>query len=47
MAKAIIPEGESYQNLESLQKELELVQAESRVSNSIFEDGDNGRIVPL
>jgi hypothetical protein len=39
LAKAIIPEAESYSKLESLQKELDLLQAESRINNSIFEDG--------
>lgn len=47
VVKAVIPEGEGYENLESLSKELALLEAESKVSNSVFESGEAGRIVPL
>lgn len=47
-AKVLIPSTESYDNMGLLEKQLEALQAESRIDNSIFQDSDeNGRIVAL
>ena len=47
LAKVIIPAAEAYDNMELLDKELEILEAESRINNSLFQDPECGKIVAL
>lgn len=46
-AKVAIPSGQSYQKMDVLERELEILEAESRINNSIFQDPECAKIVAL
>ena len=46
-AKANIPYAENYNSMESLQKELDILEFESRINNSVFEDPECAKITAV
>lgn len=46
-AKVITPAAEAYDNMDVLQRQLEILEAESRINTSVFQDPECSKIVAL